>query len=361
MKASKADKDAKRLIRIITTPIKIESKKYGNIELRPLSGGDFEFLSKIISLNLSAHDFAVKVIRRTLKKPRFGEKEIRAFPDACLTMIATKLIKDFRMNIKDLPKGKITLELFKQKIVEDHNEFCKRLMTDFSRHWPWINEFKQNQIPQMDKAEEWLERCGYRHTMLMLKRNGFRKFANLGPKTLDATVTKIWLRLTKRDSFKDELKERFQNSTILRRRWIIIEHAWTAHSRGDYILSIPALFSQIEGILGDALILNKKAKNKDGKLFLLDLNGSIKTENGKQIELAGILPIIDQPYFNGISSLEEIVKLLREDNLAKERNAILHGRKTLYGRAKLSTQLLLLVYVLIREAAEFEPRVVINN
>ena len=354
MKKTKADKDAKRLIRILNKPIKVESKIHGNLELRPLASGDFEFLSKIIELNLSARDFTVKIIRRVQKNASLGEKEIRAFSDAYLLMIATKLIKDRRMCIKDLPKGKITFELFKQELVDDHRGAGKELLASFARHLPWIIDFRQNEMEDIEKAEKILKQSGYRHTVGILKIDGFRIFANLGPKTLDATMTKIWLKLTRQEGFKDELKERFQKSIMLRRRWSIIESAWEAHRRGDYLLSVPVLFTQIEGILGDALILNHKARKKDGKLFVL---GS----DGKQTELTGISAIIDQPYFKTILRLEEVIKLLREDKIVQERNAILHGRKTLYGRAKLSTQSLLLIYVLIREAAEFEPPIVITS
>ena len=46
MKKTKADKDAKRLIRILNKPIKVESKIHGNLELRPLASETLNFYLK---------------------------------------------------------------------------------------------------------------------------------------------------------------------------------------------------------------------------------------------------------------------------------------------------------------------------
>jgi len=122
MKTRKSNKGIKKLMREIKRPIQIKSKKYGNLNLRPLAGMDMEFLSNIIQLDLSPRDFTIKVIRRTLTNPKLSEKKVKEFPDDYLIIIATKIVKDRRMQIKDLPTGRITLELFKQRIVEDYIE-----------------------------------------------------------------------------------------------------------------------------------------------------------------------------------------------------------------------------------------------
>jgi hypothetical protein len=322
---------------------------------------DFEFLDAMIKLDLPAREFTIKIICRTVKNSRLSEREIRAFSDIYLRMIATKLIKDRRMNIKGVPTGRISFELFKQKLVDNQSELGKEILKSFASHLPWLIEFQKEKMPVIEKAEELLKKCGYRHTVHILKYEGFRIFADLGPRTMAATITKIWLRLTQQNSFSDELKERIQGSAMLKRRWSIIEPALSAHRDGNYVLSIPVLFAQIEGILGDALILNHKAISKGGKLLLLDSKRKIKMKNGRPMELNGISAIIDQPYFRRISRLEVIIKLLRDDKIVQERNAILHGRRTSYGRAKLSTQALLLIYALIRDAAEFESPIVISS
>ena len=336
-------------------PIKIKSKTYGNLELLPLADVDFSFLCKIIEIDPPARDFTIKIIRRKLKNPKLGERVIQDYPDDYLARIATRLIKDRRMGIKDLPEGKITFELFKQKIVEYVSETAKIVIDAMAPHSPRIIDFQNNWMNDREQGKKLLEECGYRHIASILKKEGFRKFANISQKandkTIDVTVTNMWLKLSRQDWFENELKERFQNSAVLYRRWKIIKKALDAHKRRNYLLSIPALFSQIEGILGDALILNHYAKSKNGRLFALDFHGAILMENGKQKELISISAIIDQPYFRGISGLEEILKFLREDKIINMRNAILHGRNISYGRAKLSTQLLLLVCVLMREPA----------
>jgi hypothetical protein len=276
-------------------------------------------------------------------------------------MIATKIARDRRMHLKELPTRRITLELFKQKIVEEFIETNKKAVAAMVPHLPWLKDFQENWIKDIDQGEKILKECGYRHTGQILRKEGFRIFANIGPNVQDARVTNTWLNLTRQNWFKDELKERFQNSTILRKRWKILETAWEAHKRRDYLLSIPVFLTQIEGILGDALILNHYAKSKNGKLFKLDSSGAILMENGKQKEFNGISSIVDHQYFSRISRLDEIIKFLREDKIIIERNAILHGRKISYGKAKLSTQSLLLIYALIRDAADFEPPITISS
>lgn len=361
MKTMKANKGVKKLIREINRPIKIESKRYGNLDLRPLAAKDMEFLSNIIQQDLSPRDFTIKVIRQTLKNPRLGEKKVKEFPDDYLIMIATKIAKDRRMNLKELPTGRITLELFKLKIVEDFIETNRKAASLLKPYLPWLKNFQENWIKDIDQGEKILKKCGYRHTGQILRKEGFRIFANIGPNVRDARVTNAWLNLTRQNWFRDELKERFQNSAMLRSRWKILEKAWEAHQRRDYILSIPVFLTQIEGILGDALVLNHCARSKNGKLFKLDSDGTILIENGKQKEIIGISSIIEHPYFSRISRLDEAIKFLRKDEIIVERNAILHGRKVSYGRAKLSTQSLLLIYALIRDAAEFEPPIVIPS
>ena len=164
MKTMKANKGVKKLIREINRPIKIESKRYGNLDLRPLAAKDMEFLSNIIQQDLSPRDFTIKVIRQTLENPRLGEKKVKEFPDDYLIMIATKIAKDRRMNLKELPTGRITLELFKLKIVEDFIETNRKAASLLKPYLPWLKNFQENWIKDIDQGEKILKKCGYRHT-----------------------------------------------------------------------------------------------------------------------------------------------------------------------------------------------------
>ena len=349
MKTKKTRKIQKHMHQI-NKPIIVRSKKYNNtLHLRPLGVYDLKFLHKIIRADLHPRDFTVKVIRQASHSPKPGERKpgerkIKEFPDEYLTRIATRLVTDPRMEIKNLPKCRITYELFKQFIIEYASKKDKEMKAWIAGTEP-ILEFLDIYGEDIKQGGNRLEVCGYRHTSRLLTEHDFKYLANLGPRAIHADITNLWLNITRQYWFKEELKSRFMASSISNPRWKIVEVAWEAHNRREYYLSVPIFLTQVEGILGDELILNCHAKSKKGKLFELDTNGSIKIENNKEKELIGITAIIEHPYF-GDRRFELINRHLKDDKIIIQRNAIIHGRNTSYGQAKLSTQLLLLLYVL---------------
>lgn len=344
MKTKKTGKIIQKLMRQINKPIIVKSKKYNTLRLRPLEISDLEFLHKIISAELHPRDFTVRVIRQASYNPKPGERKIKEFPDEYLTRIATRLVKDPRMEIKDPPKCRITYELFKQFIIEYAFKKDNDMKAWIAGTEP-ILEFLDVYGNDIRQGGNLLEDCGYRHTSRLLTEKDFEYLASLVPRAIHANITNLWLNITRQYWFKEELKSRFMASSISNPRWKIVEVAWEAHNRREYDLSVPIFLTQVEGILGDELILNYHAKSKKGKLFELDSKGSIKIENNKEKELIGITAIIEHPYFRD-RRFELIKRHLIDDKIVIQRNAIIHGRNTSYGRAKLSTQLLLLLYVL---------------
>lgn len=179
-------------------------------------------------------------------------------------------------------------------------------------------------------------------------------FAKGQPQRTGAAVTTTRLRaVTCGQSFEDELRRLVEDSPVLRRRWKIIASALDAHRHRNYLLAILALLAQLEGIIGDALILKGMAAPIGHKIYCKGADGHLKrNRKGELIELRGVGQLVQNSDFHSYEVLELTVDLLTT-SLVSERNAIMHGRRTAYGTAKLSTQLLLLIFVFSSAIAEF--------
>ena len=170
----------------------------------------------------------------------------------------------------------------------------------------------------------------------------------------EAHVTNRVLLLTRSDGFGKQLRERLLASSVLRRRWPIVDEALRAHKQRNYVLSIPPLLAQVEGIIADALILKNLVKPKGKKLLARQADGSLKRgKDGDAVELRGIGSLVTHSDFQSDLALKDTASFLTTQ-LVGNRNAILHGRDTSYGRAKLSAQILLVLLVLVSEVDAFE-------
>lgn len=170
----------------------------------------------------------------------------------------------------------------------------------------------------------------------------------------NATVTNKLLQMTRQANFAETLRECFEASVVLRRRWKIIEQALIAHKNRNYVLSIPTLLAQVEGIFTDALALKGIAVRIDGRLCEKDITGKPKLDKHNKP-----IPIHDlrQKVLKSNLQNEKILQALGQfytRYLVDERNAILHGSHLTYDTAKLSVQLLLNIYLLAIEFVIFE-------
>ncbi len=181
-----------------------------------------------------------------------------------------------------------------------------------------------------------------------------RRFATVSPKVRSAVITNELAVETRRAEFEQKLQQLFQQSSVLRRRWPIVSQAIKAHRRREYNISIPALLAQVEGVVGDALILNGLIASQGHKLYMKEANGKLKRgRDGKLVEVRGVGVLIQRSSWQTHNALQGVADLITTQ-LAGERNHILHGRKTNYGAARLSVQGLLLLLVLAAEVVVFE-------
>jgi len=202
------------------------------------------------------------------------------------------------------------------------------------------------------EGEAVLDRAGFDLVCGLVGGSYAAELAAVSPQVAGAAVTNKLLKLTKSGEFENWLQEHCNSSPILQRRWPILAQALASHRRREYWLSVPVLFSQLEGMISDALVLKSTARKVKGKFYELDQNGNVKLKDGRPVELGGLVtkvkkfPLVDHDLLRGV------VDLVHSD-LARRRNLVLHGSDVRYGKAKLSTQLLLSVYLWALEIAAF--------
>lgn len=207
------------------------------------------------------------------------------------------------------------------------------------------------------KAANILDESGYRFLLHYWSIGDVGEFAGIDrfdTKIRSAVVTNKLLHMIRQAEFTQMLEEYFQNSSILRRRWKVVEQALIAHKNRNYLLSIPALLAQVEGMFTDALVLKGMVIRVKGELYAKDGTGKPKLDKkGKPLQLHGL----GQKVQNSDLQSEDILKGLAEffvSSLVPERNSIMHGSYVTYKSARLSLQLVLNVYLLAAEFAAFE-------
>ena len=160
---------------------------------------------------------------------------------------------------------------------------------------------------------------------------------------------------TRTPAFSEQLCEVFSRTPRLHRRWRIVGPALNAHSRREYALSIPVLLAQLEGIVTDLLILRGQAAFR-GKDLLAKEAGRLKRQ-ARDPTKPVVLPGLDAKLrHSGYKSMEEVRDgaEFMLNRLIRPRNAILHGSRTSYMSAKLSVQLLLLIWIYAEVVAAAE-------
>lgn len=149
---------------------------------------------------------------------------------------------------------------------------------------------------------------------------------------------------TRSDEFAAHLQGVILQSPPMRWRWRDLEPALRAHRQRIYALSIPVFMAQLEGIVTDLLLLHGRAAYRRKKLVQKE-EGRIRLgSNGKPVQLTGLDAKLRHSGYQNMEEVKEAAEFIL-DVLVPQRNAILHGRKSGHGRAKLSVQLALLIWM----------------
>ncbi len=214
-----------------------------------------------------------------------------------------------------------------------------------------------NLTPRFERARRAytaLEEGGFSFTEHLWNWSFLLSFADAGSKVTGAAVTNRMLAYTRKDVFRQELKRTIEGSTVLRRRREFVEAALAAHIRREYHVAIPLFLAHLEGMIGDALIIKGSVRADGYKLIERLPNGSDKLDSkGKPVAIRGLDRLVTISPFLQHEALELASDLIL-NSVAKDRNAILHGRSTTYDKPKFSAQLVLMIYAFASEIAAFE-------
>jgi len=211
------------------------------------------------------------------------------------------------------------------------------------------------------KGEKALDEEGFSFARSIVGVDLAVRLAQVPDQVKGAQTTNLLLAFTKGESFRLALEDQVMGSDVSKRRWEIIEKALVAHSSRVYVLSVPALFAQVEGMFTDSMIINDLAEIQNGRLYALDSAGIPKLDrNGDRVRLIGLGSKTQHSPYQNHPILSEVVGALVQA-LTGQRNGVLHGSDTSYGRAKLSTQLMLLVFILATEIVAFEQATVLPS
>jgi len=210
----------------------------------------------------------------------------------------------------------------------------------------------------VDNGEKTLEEEGFSFAKSIIGVDLVVALAGIPEQVRGAHMTNRLLAFTKRRAFGEALEDRINCSDVARRRWAIIERAYAAHTSRNYVLSVPCLFTQVEGLFTDSMIVNDLAEIRSGRVYALDSAGNPRLDrNGRPIALIGLGSKTQHSPYQNHATLREVGGALVQA-LTGKRNGVLHGSDTAYGRAKLSTQLMLLVFILATEIVAFEQATV---
>ncbi len=145
---------------------------------------------------------------------------------------------------------------------------------------------------------------------------------------------------------KNYLKEMFRewaNSPLLRPRIHILKAALEAHLRGEYILSIPAMLPQIEGVVVTGLGISGRMKSKKFEEYVNSLqHEAIVIKNKNNALRRFVTAKLMAPFVHG-----------QPVEASPSRHAILHGADLHYGSEVNSLKLILFMEN-IRQMFRFE-------
>jgi hypothetical protein len=156
-------------------------------------------------------------------------------------------------------------------------------------------------------------------------------------------VNSYFLHFFKQEENISKLIEFLQTDQYFAPRIHILQDALYAHLNSKYTLSIPVLYSQIDGIVVDVAVaggikrieIKDKTNPKKPKIVF-------QTSDGSRVRNYDFANVIDE--YNEIKGFffDKLAKYLKDD-LYFERNDILHGRKIDYNTETNSMRLILIL------------------
>lgn len=194
-----------------------------------------------------------------------------------------------------------------------------------------------------------LDDSGFFFRQYLAKDDLFKLFGieRVDCRVRDAVLTNKLLDITRKEDFARDLETYFKESPILRRRWPIMEQTLETHMNRNYLLSIPLLLAQCEGVFVDALVMKEIVYVENYEVYRRNMD----PQNPKGKKLISMKKVAEEVKKSELQEDENYMLFTNYiiSTLAPERNHIMHGRKHDYNKAKLSVKLLLNTWCLANE------------
>jgi len=242
---------------------------------------------------------------------------------------------------------------FQQAAIDALSAFesQRRFHSELFRHLPDPSLFAERSRT-IDAGFSALKDAGYGFTAHRWDLPLVVEMGKLRIEVRGAIATNRFSAFVRDPEFSAGLQQVIEATPVFRRRWPIIVVALEAHRHRNYLLAIPTLLAQVEGCITDILVLRGEAVLHRRRLHARGKDGKVKKgRDGKPVRLIGLDSKLAHSRWNGDEVLEA-VSVLIADQLVGDRNEILHGRNVHYGKAKLSTQCILLLWVLALEVRD---------
>ncbi len=138
-----------------------------------------------------------------------------------------------------------------------------------------------------------------------------------------------------------DLERVLQLTPDLKARWPVIKQALESHRDRRYLVSIPCLLAQFEGILVDYLVSENLITVEGYKVYKKKHDDM----NHKRIEVPGLKFVANLIKNSDLSKIHFLANCVKE-LVGDERNAVLHGRKLDYDSVDTSAWLIRCIYTL---------------
>ncbi len=182
------------------------------------------------------------------------------------------------------------------------------------------------------------------------------ELARLPERDRNVVISRRLLSITQEQMFIDEILDTLSGSRLLKKRGKIAEEGLENHRLRRYHSAISTLLPQVEGILADLVALSGRVKLSRGKLYELDTHGRYKQDKkGKRIEVKGVRRLVQLSGYSKGHPLELTAHVLTNE-IFRDRNLILHGKRVNFGKPKESTRVVLTLYILARELEGIESK-----
>lgn len=210
---------------------------------------------------------------------------------------------------------------------------------------PDVTESFRQLVKARDGAAA-LDDEGFNYTLPLWTDQFLAELSDLAAQEGPAVISTELQSMTEEEDFENEIQELFAAPSILAKRWPAVSEGIENHRRGRYFSSVAVLLPQVEGIVNDILTLKDVVIKVGNKFYEKNPDGT----QGKELGGLESKCILAEKEAN----LNKVLRQFVTVTVTPERNGILHGVNVIYGEAKRSVHvmLVLLSFALVVEELE---------